>query len=79
MLVQKIKCKKSANTTTTTTTTNDNSNNDTETVLVGKLFEMTSVVPYIMKYNSDPITGAPLSLSSLVNIKLHINSNGKVL
>ncbi len=40
----------------------------------GTVYDVTSIVPYVMKYKKHPVTGEPLSLKELIKLNYHKNA-----
>jgi hypothetical protein len=40
----------------------------------GTVYDVTNVVPYVMKYKKHPVTGQPLALRDLVRLSWHKNT-----
>ncbi|KAH9329671.1 hypothetical protein KI387_001779, partial [Taxus chinensis] len=43
----------------------------------GHVFDVMHIIPYVKKYNKNPVTGAPLAVKDLIKLKFHKNSEGK--
>lgn len=43
----------------------------------GSVFELMSIIPYIIKYGKHPVTGAPLKQDDLITLNFHKNSEGE--
>ncbi|KAH7845497.1 hypothetical protein Vadar_002903 [Vaccinium darrowii] len=43
----------------------------------GSVFELMSIIPYIIKYGKHPVTGAPLKQENLITLNFHKNSEGE--
>ncbi|BBM97156.1 peptidyl-prolyl cis-trans isomerase-like 2 [Marchantia polymorpha subsp. ruderalis] len=43
----------------------------------GHVFDILYIVPYIIKYGKNPVTGLPLALKDLIKLQFHKNSDGE--
>ncbi|BDA49532.1 Peptidyl-prolyl cis-trans isomerase-like 2 [Coccomyxa sp. Obi] len=43
----------------------------------GTTYDITNIVPYVMKFKKHPVTGDPLSLKDVVKLNFHKNSDGE--
>lgn len=43
----------------------------------GTVYDVSNIVPYINKFKTNPVTGAPLELSDLIPITFHKNAEGE--
>jgi hypothetical protein len=41
------------------------------------VYDITNIVPYIMKYKKHPVSGEPLSLKDVVQLHFHKNADGR--
>lgn len=44
----------------------------------GTVFELLSIIPYLKKYGSNPVTGEPLNAKELIKLKFSKNADGKI-
>lgn len=43
----------------------------------GTTYDITNIVPYVMKFKKHPVSGEPLSLKDVVKLNFHKNSDGE--
>jgi peptidyl-prolyl cis-trans isomerase-like protein 2 len=42
----------------------------------GTVYDVTNIVPFVMKYKRHPVTGEPLALKDLIKLNFHKNGGG---
>lgn len=42
----------------------------------GSVFDIVHAVPYVQKYHRHPVTGEPIELKDLIQLKFHKNADG---
>lgn len=43
----------------------------------GTTYDITNIVPYVMKFKKHPVTGEPLALKDVIKLHFHKNSDGE--